>query len=92
MGSPNEVEYNDNEKHLSTPPNEKEATNVNVLPAGSNESSVVEGAELGHVPPRRKFNFKRFLRSLGSKDAWFGDYVSTSNPSRAAAIAGNRLH
>lgn len=78
MGNPNDVEYNDIEKTM-TPPNEKEVTNVNVLPANSTESSVVtEGGDLGHVPERRKFNFGRFLKSLVSKDAWFGDYVSTS--------------
>lgn len=79
MGSPTEVTYNDNEKHLgqTADVDEKDATNVNVLPAGSSESSVVEGAELGHVPRSRKFNIKRFFRSLVTKEAWFGDYVST---------------
>lgn len=82
MGSPTEVTYNDNEKHLgqTADVDEKDATNVNVLPAGSSESSVVEGAELGHVPQSRKFNIKRFFRSLVTKQAWFGDYVSTLPP------------
>lgn len=85
MGSPTEVEYNDTEKHLDNAVDEKDATNVNVLPANSAESSVVEGHELGHVPQRRKFSFKRLISALGRKETWVGDYVST-------LPAGDHLH
>lgn len=36
---------------------------------------TLETDDLGHVP-ETKFNAKRFIKSFGSKDAWFGDYVS----------------
>lgn len=37
--------------------------------------NTLEAEDLGHTP-RTGFRAKRFIRSLGSKDAWFGDYVS----------------
>jgi hypothetical protein len=38
--------------------------------------NTLEAEDLGHTP-RTGFRAKRFIRSLGSKDAWFGDYVSS---------------
>ena len=38
--------------------------------------NTLEAEDLGHTP-RTGFRVKRFIRSLGSKDAWFGDYVNT---------------
>ena len=39
--------------------------------------NTFEAEDLGHTP-RSGFRPKRFIKSLGSKDAWFGDYVSSS--------------
>lgn len=33
-------------------------------------------SDLGHTPTAR-FSPRKFIKSLGSKDAWFGDYVSS---------------
>ena len=38
--------------------------------------NTLEAEDLGHTP-RTGFRAKKFIRSLGSKDAWFGDYVSS---------------
>jgi hypothetical protein len=55
----------------------------NIEPESSVDKSVepavvntLEAEDLGHTP-RSSFRAKRFIKSLGSKDAWFGDYVST---------------
>lgn len=36
---------------------------------------TLEAEDLGHVPEAR-FSPRRFIKSLKSKDAWLGDYVS----------------
>ncbi|KAL1407939.1 hypothetical protein Q8F55_004736 [Vanrija albida] len=51
----------------STPSSDKLDASVQILDAGSTNSN------LGPVPVR-KFNAMRTLKSLGSKDAWLGDY------------------
>lgn len=47
------------------------------LPQGEAYVNVTESTQtqLAHTPETR-FNWKRFAKSLKSKDAWFGDYVS----------------
>jgi len=42
--------------------------------------------QLGHTP-ETQFNWKRFIKSFKSKDAWFGDYVSLC-PLRPRLILG----
>jgi hypothetical protein len=36
-----------------------------------------ESSDLGHVPKQR-FNISKLAKSLTSKEAWLGDYVSNS--------------
>lgn len=48
----------------------KEVSTVDVSPA----ESLPDGS-LGHVP-KEKFSPKKIVRSLTSRQAWFGDYVS----------------
>lgn len=45
-------------------------TSITVQPL----DNAAETSSLGHMP-REKWSPKRFLTSLKSKDAWFGDYV-----------------
>lgn len=58
-------------------------SNDRIEPEGSIDKNIpsavavqtLEADELGHTPTRR-FSPTRFVKSLGSKEAWLGDYVS----------------
>jgi hypothetical protein len=54
----------DNEKEYPQPAEDQVQVNV-----------LEHEEDLAHTPKAR-FDFKKTIRSLGSKDAWLGDYVS----------------
>ena len=64
--SPTMAPHSDNIESESSADKSVEPVMVNTL----------EAEDLGHTP-RTGFRAKKFIRSLGSKDAWFGDYVSS---------------
>lgn len=66
MSHPVEVPIDNEDKDLHTITTQQAYVQVN-------ESTPSDS--LGPVP-QSKFNLKKTIKSFGSKDAWFGDYVS----------------
>lgn len=70
--------------------NDKEFASVAVQPVDGSERDASqtlpqdhEPGTLGHMP-RQKFSVGRLVKSLGSRDAWLGDYVSGCGLPRAS--------
>lgn len=51
---------------------------------------TLEADDLGHVPKSR-FSPKKFAKSLGSKEAWLGDYVSNCPTTRRLRVLAHSL-